>query len=145
MVKSSVSCCFNDYTGIYSFKKTILNYGFFVSAAAVANYFASEILCCITAYHTVTVREVLKVCVLLFYWVRGRDFPHSRTQNKGLLLHHYLYLMAEAGEKDSTCCCSRGIHSAAAGHVNICHAFPYLLARTYFSISLILLLCDCQI
>lgn len=35
--------------------------------------------------------------------------------------------------------------SSPPGHMNICHAFPYLLAWTHFSISLILLLCGCQI
>lgn len=47
-----------------------------------------------------------------------------------------LHLLLQQGEST---------HSSARGHMNICHAFPYRLAWTYFSISLILLLCDCQI
>lgn len=135
--KRLLRCCFVGSSGTYCFKGIFLTL-FFFSPAAFANYFASEILCCITVYHASAFWVFLKVYSLFHL----EAFPFTHCGKPSCI---NMCIWRKEGEKVSTCCCSRGVHSSARGHMNICHAFPYLLARTYFSIFLILLLCDCQI
>lgn len=80
----------------------------------------------------------------LFYWWLSHSHSVENTWKEGLLPHRYVYLFERRG-KTKTPPAAAAAESTARGHMNICRAFPYLLALTYFSISLILLLCDCQI
>lgn len=122
-------------------KREYLTLFSFVLLAAPASYFALENLPVASPCVTLFLSGVfLKVCFSLHV----ETCPFSSVKRR-ITATSFCVFEGRSRTKDSTCCCSRGIRSPARGHVNVCHAFPYLLARTYFSISLILLLCNCQI
>ena len=117
----------------YRFKGTFLTLFVFPPAAS-ANCLASETLCCITVYHAAAVWAFWKV----HFFILFGDFPNSRTAEKHCGLHpaSICALEGKSEKKTPPADVAGGVHSAARGQMNIRHASPYLLARTYFSISL---------
>lgn len=114
-----------------------------VSLIPQGHCFQAFLLYCIAVHQFITFKVFLK-----FYFPSCWEstlFSWKQRISPALLIcvcewmtggEKRLHLLLQQGEST---------HSSARGHTNICHAFPYLLARTYFSISLILLLCECQI
>ena len=72
------------------------------------------------------------------FFILFGDFPNSRTAEKHCGLHpaSICALEGKSEKKTPPADVAGGVHSAARGQMNIRHASPYLLARTYFSISL---------
>lgn len=138
--KSSLDMAPFDSIGIYSFKGTF----FFFSTSSLCRLFLLQIFSIPAPRITLLQSEYSCTLVLLFYFYTS-PFWHSKQRRTPTNRH--AYLKGDAAEKGSTCCCSGGNpQPRSRAYVNICHAFPIsLLARTFFSISLILLLCDCQI